>query len=335
MGDRHPGHSDSDNYDQFAAAHKKYFDARYTCEDDDIIIDVDTSDFDKVDFQSIAKVVQTFLMSPLDSRPEVAAAIAPLKAVLNKPRAKILLLGSTHFRSAFGENVYTAEKQREIKEVVDLLAQFRPTKVALECSPTYQNGMDNDYNAYRQGEYKLLPEEGDQLGFRLAARFNHPKVYGVDEWGVINTDEAWKPAFVYIRIHGDFDHEPTDDELFWGMYDPAAIDGREAVQTCHAESEKLPLKEHLRIINSQELLTVSHGAYVSWLRGKPGDYVLADHMSGWWFDRNLRIYSNLRNIVETPDDRVILIIGSDHVPIIRHCVEHSFELELVEVGEYL
>jgi hypothetical protein len=36
-----------------------------------------------------------------------------------------------------------------------------------------------------------------------------------------------------------------------------------------------------------------------------------------------------------PDERILLIIGSGHVPILRHCVLASPEYALAEVHEYL
>jgi hypothetical protein len=36
-----------------------------------------------------------------------------------------------------------------------------------------------------------------------------------------------------------------------------------------------------------------------------------------------------------PDERILLIIGAGHVPILRHCVLASPEDTLVEVQQYL
>ena len=54
-----------------------------------------------------------------------------------------------------------------------------------------------------------------------------------------------------------------------------------------------------------------------------------------WYSRNLRIFANLQRITETPDERILLIIGAGHLSILRHCVLASPEYDLVEVHDYL
>jgi hypothetical protein len=54
-----------------------------------------------------------------------------------------------------------------------------------------------------------------------------------------------------------------------------------------------------------------------------------------WYNRNLRIFANLQRITETPDERLLLLIGGGHLPILRHCIVASPECELVEVADYL
>lgn len=68
--------------------------------------------------------------------------------------------------------------------------------------------------------------------------------------------------------------------------------------------------------------------------GRGADYPGADGLSGWWYNRNLRIFANIRRLIE-PGDRVLVLIGAGHVPILRHAVQASPELKLVEVAAVL
>jgi hypothetical protein len=54
-----------------------------------------------------------------------------------------------------------------------------------------------------------------------------------------------------------------------------------------------------------------------------------------WYNRNLRIYSNLQHLAESPTDRVLMIIGAGHLPILRFIAQSSPELRLRETGEFL
>jgi hypothetical protein len=45
--------------------------------------------------------------------------------------------------------------------------------------------------------------------------------------------------------------------------------------------------------------------------------------------------SNLQRITESPDERILLIIGGGHIPVLRHCVQASPEYALVELEAFL
>ena len=132
---------------------------------------------------------------------------------LGRPQAKILILGTFHFRDRgldkykpqHSFEVFSLERQQEIKEVVSQLATFRPTKIAIERTPHQQVEIDQNYQAYLQ-RGPLSSDEVHQLGFRLAKRLAHPKVYCVNAW-----DRHYEPMVdveAYAREHGtDFaDH---------------------------------------------------------------------------------------------------------------------------------
>ena len=46
-----------------------------------------------------------------------------------------------------------------------------------------------------------------------------------------------------------------------------------------------------------------------------------------WYERNLKIFSNLQNICKT-GDRVLVLIGSSHLKILKELISASNELEL-------
>ncbi len=61
-----------------------------------------------------------------------------------------------------------------------------------------------------------------------------------------------------------------------------------------------------------------------------GSDVLAD-----WYKRNLRIFTNLIQTIESPNDRVIVIFGQGHGAYLREWVKAYPELQLVEPNDYL
>ena len=67
------------------------------------------------------------------------------------------------------DDVRTPTRQAEIEALVEQLATFSPTKVAVE--KRWQDSTTlAKYQAYRRGDHELTPDETEQIGFRLARR---------------------------------------------------------------------------------------------------------------------------------------------------------------------
>ena len=71
------------------------------------------------------------------------------------------------------------------------------------------------------------------------------------------------------------------------------------------------------------------------LRGEPGDYLGADGFVSGWYTRNLRIYSNIVRELRGPDERVVVIFGAGHVPILRELFLATPVAKLDEVRDVL
>ena len=101
-------------------------------------------------------------------------------------------------------------------------------------------------------------------------------------------------------------------------------------------SDQQTLQETLLRMNSEEALLRSHGTYLvdTFKVGQGHDYIGPDWVTHW-YNRNLRIFANLQRITESSQDRILLIIGSGHVPILRHCAQASPEYRLIEVSDYV
>ena len=267
----------------------------------------------------------------------VHACASPLQAQspwpADAPQAEVMLLGTFHFadqgldsyRPRFDIDVRSPERQAEIESIVEQLAAFNPTRVAVERKPERQVQLDSLYRAYRAGEFELGPNEIYQIGFRLAARLGHERVWAIDaparSFFPGMTQAQWDSAQA-VRPAVD----PTWDAhyMHWYAYE-------DSLKTT------MPLADFLLYMNQPERLLRSHGAYlVGTFRSSAGpeDWWGVDAMSFWW-NRNLRMFSNIMRLRQAPDERILVVVGVGHVPIIRHSIEAAPDVRLVEVGEYL
>ena len=89
---------------------------------------------------------------------------------------KVLLLGTFHFAypqadahkvdSANFIDVLSPARQKEIEELVSVIARFKPTRVYVESS--WHGFHDSLYSEYVKGRYKLGRNEIYQIGYRVA-----------------------------------------------------------------------------------------------------------------------------------------------------------------------
>lgn len=236
-----------------------------------------------------------------------------------------MVLGTYHFANPGLDvvktevaDVLSPEKQAEIREVVEALARFRPTRIAVEAPPAAAPRLDSLYRAYRVGAHELSRNETQQLGFRLAARFDHPRVYPIDHPG----EFPFSAVMEYAQTH-----------------DPALVQGIQGAiaDITAAENRRqrdLSIGQNLRVRNEPKKLAEDHGFYLRIPRVGAGDtYVGADLVSKW-YERNIHIFSNLQRIAG-PGDRILVIIGSGHSPILRELITYAPGMVLVEARDYL
>ena len=195
----------------------------------------------------------------------------------------------------------------------------------MEWPKESQEKVDKLYAKYREGELKPQRNEVIQLGFRLASERGHPRVWLVDAQG-----RRYQPPIDRPAIAKEWRRKDLMDSRWWSNY-----------KRLHKWSDelktKIPLRSFLLFLNSEPVLRANHGQYFiggfNLLQGE--QYPGPDHLASWWYDRNLRIYANIQALVESPDDRIVLIIGNGHVPILRHAALASPVMELVDVADVL
>jgi hypothetical protein len=252
--------------------------------------------------------------------------LGAIDAMAQSPKkAKILLIAVYHFVSK--DNEYTQEqddprsprRQREISAALDALKRFAPTKIALEL-PYEDPQVLKDYSEYRKDKYLLKPSERDQFGFRLAKLLNHERVYPID-W---HNDWDWNPVVKFAEQNGQ-------GKLL------ADIRGRMQKvvdQLSHALRDGTVL-EGLRVMNSKQWLQQRQAVEMLLVRIGRNDKNPGVELERNWYERNLRIFANLSRIIESPDDRILVLYGGGHVPLLEQFVRDSPDLELVAPERYL
>jgi Family of unknown function (DUF5694) len=253
------------------------------------------------------------------------AASAQQTRVPPASQARVMILGTYHFANP-GLDVVKIEtadilspgKQAEVEAVVEALSAFRPTKIAVEVRAPSVARVDSLYAAYRAGRHSPGRSEVQQLGFRLAHRFAHPRLYGIDHEG----DFPFEALMAYAQ-----EHDP--DFVAWAQAQLAAITAES-----NRQQRENTLTEILRSRNDPEAIAEGHGLYMVMGGVGAGDtYVGADLLAAW-YERNIRTFADLRALAE-PDERILVIFGAGHAAILRALVDSDPDLVLVEANDYL
>lgn len=238
------------------------------------------------------------------------------------PKTQVMVLGAYHMANPKLDLVKTElddhlspKRQKEIEDVLGRLAKFQPTKILVEARPSGQTNAQ--YHDYLQGKYTLTANEVDQIGMRLAQRLHHADIYPVD-W---RNDMDFEAVFAFAK-----DHDPD----FTTYVNSAMADAGKMMEGL----AKHTVRENLLLLNSRETLRLAHEPYIKMLRLQNGtNYPGAELVAGW-YSRNLHIYANLQKLAQ-PNDRILMIFGSGHAPILRQLVKEDGTMDLIEPSKYL
>jgi hypothetical protein len=91
----------------------------------------------------------------------------------------------------------------------------------------------------------------------------------------------------------------------------------------------------LRLLNSPRLREATLAPYLELLLpiSTHGNWAGPDMVANW-YRRNFRIAASLLSTT-TPGDRVLVIFGAGHAPVLEHVLRHVAEVNLVDPFDYL
>jgi hypothetical protein len=267
--------------------------------------------------------VLTLLVLTLGSAP-VSAQFAALGG--KTAGAAVLVIGSYHMSNPgldavniSADDVLAPKRQREIEQLAAKLAAFRPTKVTVEI-PYGRDSVSNSlYRRYVAGNYSLDHTEMQQLGFRVAKAAGLPRIYGVD----YDLDVNLAPVMVWALTHGQPELATAAQSLSMRL-----------IAEADSMMKHATVGEIIGALNSARADS-AHGIYLAALRvGSDTSYPGAN-VAARWYERNLKITANILRVIDSPTDRVLVIIGAAHAPILRELLERVPGVRVVPVADVL
>jgi len=234
----------------------------------------------------------------------LGAAPAPAPAA----RAEVLVLGVYHMANP-GHDIFNTQvddvlapkRQAEMAQLIDALKTFNPTKIAVEAD-VYDKGLAKRYADYLAGTHELSRNEIEQVGFRLAKDLGQTTIYAVDADG----EFPYQRLVDYAKASG----RTKELDALMGQVG-AMVKAKNDYLASHS------VLETLLYMNADDKVAEDVGYYFREAQfGEPGDWAGADLLADW-YRRNIRIYSNVMQLVASPEERVLVIFGFGHLGWLR------------------
>ncbi len=263
---------------------------------------------------------------------KVAEAIGNFPRLEGKEKHKAMVLGTFHFnRNLDGSDVVSKNhidvmseiSQEGLEDIIaQIVTEFKPTKVAVEWRPNLQPTVDSLYQEYLNGTWKLGKHETFQLGFRIASKMGLPGITCID-------NRPRQPESVLSLDDWDTYARENGYEEIWHEFDDENAELNAYMDKMFSE---LTLKEYFAFLNQKDVAQRFKKLWVTGLvnLGQGDNYAGAD-LTGHWFQRNTRIFTNIRKLMgEEEEQRVLVIYGQSHKWILDELLETSPEIELLQ-----
>lgn len=255
----------------------------------------------------------------------------------NKSKIKVYLLGTFHFAQTDSTyNVLDKKHQESINSLNDIIVGVKPDKIFIERMPDFENEhkIDSLYTAYfNRAKETNNPNEIWQVAFKTAKRLGHKRLYQCDHPG--NYGNLYPEIQEYAKEHNQTNILEYNAK---GVTRPIG-------STINRDSlmKSMSLLNYMRWLNSKEVQSSSHAHYVNVfpqvghtdVYDYKKNYLLGTELTADWYRRNIYTYSKMINQIDYTEKAIFLIIGNDHIPIIRHLFESNPYFEVVNVQEWL
>lgn len=248
-------------------------------------------------------------------------------------QTEVLLLGVFHFEyynadshktdSANQVDILAPAKQKEILKIVDAIAKYKPTIICFETSN--DSILNLQYSNFLQNTYKLSKSEVDQLGFRIAKKTGLKKVFAIDTKSWFRDNLKNNALFEHF-----WDEQYYLDTLEMNIWSAKYAEWYKYLDSV---STKLSIIEYLKLLNQPKVLDYNLGQYL--VEMKTSNHNGPDFVTLDWYNRNLRIYNNILKTNPTDQDRVLIIYGSGHIPLLKHFFQSSPQFKLIPISKYL
>lgn len=275
----------------------------------------------------------------------IATVTFPYSVRGQNNQTQIMLVGCDHLQQVYKKDnpntdAFTPGRQKELADIVNRIAKYRPDLIVVERLPEDQQKLDSIYTLFVNDKLKLndLPDgrgEEYQLAFVLGKRLGLKNIVGVNAPG--GTSQS-------ILSNGQ------NIELY-------KAEGLQVRSTATAKYEQiqdgsLSFSEYIKFLNQPEMIQrIYHLRYITPARVTNGRFTNPDKMVDTTFinpkyigaeltsvfkNRDYKIYSNIVTTqLAQQGKKIVVIIGLAHVGSLQSIFRDDPAYKLVDAASYL
>jgi Family of unknown function (DUF5694) len=249
---------------------------------------------------------------------------------INQPKIKVILLGTFHFgetpdrnKTAFPD-LFSPKRQAELDTIANKLQKTGVNKFFLEGSVKGQKKIDDWYALYSQKKMTdtvILRNEILQVAFRTAV-LNNAKLVAADS----------PQELPYDKMNAYEKKHEKDTVNFYPFFDVEY-----PFKTKQKGLSQSTMSEYYIYLNSLYKRQALMYDYLHYALGYGiGTEYVGEEFALSWYDRNLKIFTNILRNVDVKNDKVaVVLFGASHTAVLRQFFEYHPYFEVVEVEDVL
>lgn len=248
-------------------------------------------------------------------------------------KIKVILVGTFHYGETSDRNktaftdLFTPKRQAELDKMAADLAATNPTKIFVESRPTNQLKLDKEYQLYQKNQLTdtlILKHEIQQLGFRMAKLAKLPTPIAVD----------YKQELPYDEMNKFEKGIGADTTIKWPPFFDISYPFTDTTKSISLK--KMSLSKYYIGLNSEYQRKRSQFDYFHYAMsyGYKENYVGADYTTSW-YNRNLKIYTNILRELKPTDTCIIILFGASHTNLLRQFFADHPSFEIIELDKII
>ncbi|HDZ07086.1 hypothetical protein LCGC14_0166780 [marine sediment metagenome] len=275
----------------------------------------------------LSLLIVSFFISCTDTPKAEEARTKTTPIIPESSSIKVLNFATFHMGYTSDANTVEFDENNKknvdsIHQIAKMLSDFKPTVIVVETVPEYNETLQNNYATYLEAPETSFeePNEVELLAFELGRLAGVKRIYGIDH----------KMEYNYAigsEITNEID-SVTHDNYQANPFE--SIPDQNLLEKGISLHEKLARMNHPKILDFLITINADILTYVGTENGFEG----ADEAAKY-YQRNLRIYSNLNRLKLDANERVFIISGGSHTAFLREFMRRDAKYDMVDTFEYL